>query len=160
MNTLSTLMCSTLILAFSANGFAAEAKTPYPNDYRQWFHVKSMLIEPGHALANPFQGIHHVYANDKAVQGLKTGNYSNGAILVFDLLNYSAKDHSIQESERKLIGVMHRDSKKFAATGGWGFEGFAGNSKNERLTNDGGAGCFACHEPQKDQGYVFSTLRE
>ncbi len=38
----------------------------FPEGYRNWLHVKSMLIQPGHALENPFQGIHHVYANGQA----------------------------------------------------------------------------------------------
>ncbi len=139
---------------------AADKSVPYPEGYRTWMHTKSMLIQPGHALADPFQGIHHIYANDKAVKGLKLGSYENGAVLVFDLLNYVEKDKTITEGERKLVGVMHKDTKKYAATGGWGFEGFGGNSKTERLTKDGGKGCFGCHAPQKEQDYVFSELRE
>lgn len=160
MNTVSNLVFSSFILVISSTSIAGENKTPYPTGYRDWSHVKSMIIQPGHDLANPFQGIHHVYANSSAMQGLKKGKYPEGSVLVFDLLNYSNKDHMIQEGDRKLVGVMYRDSTKFASTGGWGFEGFAGNSKTERLTNDGGAGCFSCHSPQKDTGYVFSTLRE
>jgi hypothetical protein len=139
---------------------ADENKVPYPETYRNWMHVKTMLIEPGHPLENPFQGIHHIYANEKAVKGLKSGNYADGSTIVFDLLAYMQKDKTIQEGNRKLIGVMYRDSKKYLETGGWGFEGFAKNSKTERLVKDGGTSCFACHSPQKDKEFVFSEFRD
>jgi hypothetical protein len=79
---------------------------------------------------------------------------------VFDLLKYSDKDLTIQEGERKLLGIMHKDAKKYASTGGWGFEGFAGDSKSERLVKDGGLSCFGCHAPGKKSDYVFSQLRK
>lgn len=153
------LSCS-LAIAFSSMSFAGENKVPYPEGYRDWSHIKTMVIEPGHALENPFQGIHHVYGNKKAKQGLKDGKYANGSVLVFDLLKYTQKDKAIQESDRKLVGVMHKNTDKYSSTGGWGFEGFAGNSKTERLTNDGGASCYGCHVPQKSTDYVFSALRK
>ncbi|GAB4264726.1 MAG: cytochrome P460 family protein [Methylomicrobium sp.] len=148
-------LCSSV--AFGA--LAGEDKVPFPEGYRSWLHVKSMLIQPGHALENPFQGLHHVYANQQAQAGLKTGKYQDGAVLVFDLLNYVEKDKTIQEGDRKLVGVMQKDAKKYAATGGWGFEGFAGDSKTERLVNDGGKSCFACHASEKKTDYVFSQYR-
>jgi Cytochrome P460 len=149
-----------LMLIFAPIGYSETDGVPFPQGYRNWLHAKSMLIQPGHALENPFQGIHHVYANGKAAKGLKTGNYADGAVLVFDLLNYEEKDKTIQEGKRKLVGVMHKDSAKYASTGGWGFEGFAGDSKAERLVKDGGKSCFECHTAQKAKDYVFSELRD
>jgi hypothetical protein len=155
------LVCAlTLSLLGLGSVSAAAAEVSYPSGYRDWHHVKSMVIQPGHPLENPFGGIHHVYANKKAVQGLKTGNYPDGAVIVFDLLDYNEGGHALQEGERKLIGVMQRDAKRFKNTGGWGFEGFAGNSKTERLTKDGGKSCFECHQPEAKSQYVFSKLRD
>jgi len=154
----TVFMC--IALVSTSLSYAENNKVPYPDGYRNWTHIKSMIIEPGHALENPFQGIHHVYANKKALQGLNEGKYSDGAVLVFDLLNYVKKDHTIQESERKLVGVMVKNAKKYSNTGGWGFEGFAANSKTERLTNDGGASCFACHAPLTKEDYVYSRYRD
>lgn len=156
---LATITVSSILL-FSSVIHADETMVPYPYNYRNWTHVKSMVIEPGHPLQNPFQGIHHVYGNEKALRGLKSGKYSNGAVFVFDLLEYAQKDDTIQEGDRKLIGVMHKDSKKYNETGGWGFEGFAGNSKTERITKDGGVSCFACHSPRESDNYVFSSFRD
>ena len=132
----------------------------YPQDYRHWQHIKSMLILPGHALANPFAGIHHIYANEKAVDGLNSGHYENGAKFVFDLLNVQDSDHAFIEGDRKLIGVMSKDQEKFADTGGWGFEGFAGNSRTDRLVKDGGQSCYGCHTQRTEQDFVFTTARD
>ena len=46
------------------------ADVAYPEGYRDWHHVKSMVIQPGHGLYDAFGGIHHLYANNKAVKGL------------------------------------------------------------------------------------------
>lgn len=151
-------ICSAL--TFSTLSNAGNTQVPYPDGYRNWTHIKSMVIEPGHALATPFQGIHHIYGNKKAMQGQITGKYQDGSVLVFDLLNYTKNDDTIQEADRKLIGVMHKDSTKYTNTGGWGFEGFSANSKTERLTSDGGAGCFSCHMPKKENDYVYSKFRK
>jgi Cytochrome P460 len=160
MNKRTPLIMAGMLCVMSTLSYAEKDGVPFPEGYRNWLHAKSMIIQPGHALENPFQGIHHVYANGKAADGLKTGKYKDGSVLVFDLLKYEEKDKTIQEGERKLVGVMHKDSAKYASTGGWGFEGFAGNSKTERLVKDGGKSCFGCHEPQKAKDYVFSELRD
>lgn len=145
---------------FAASSYAGEStQIKYPQGYQGWFHVKSMLIEPGHPLETPFQGIHHIYVNEKAKKGLETGKYENGAVFVFDLLSYIEADKTIQESNRKLIGVMEMNHTKFNKTGGWGFEGFEGNSRTKRLVTDGGQSCFACHLSQKKNGFVFTQLR-
>ena len=132
----------------------------YPDGYRSWTHIKTMVLHPGHPLENPFKGIHHVYGNNKAVSGTKTGEFKDGSVLVFDLLEYQTQDKASTEGDRVLVGVMVKDSKRYPETGGWGFEGFKGNSHTERLVNDGGQSCFGCHTAQKDHDYVFSRWRE
>jgi hypothetical protein len=64
----------------------------------------------------------------------------------------------VVEGKRKVVGVMQRDAKRFASTGGWGFEGFKGDTR-ERAVSDMRA-CFECHAPQKERGFVFSELRK
>jgi hypothetical protein len=155
------LMFATLPLAAASLAFAATiAEVPYPANYRTWTHVKSMVIEPGHALHSSFGGIHHVYANEKAMQGYRGGKFPDGAVIVFDLLEAPDQDHAITEGARKVVGVMHRDAKKFAATGGWGFEGFAGDSQSQRVVGANAAtACFACHTSQRNREFVFSNYR-
>ncbi|MES0872670.1 cytochrome P460 family protein [Sinimarinibacterium thermocellulolyticum] len=147
------------LLGLAAPALAADI--PYPDGYRNWRHVKSMVIQPGHALFDAFGGIHHLYANDKSLQGYETGQFPDASVIVFDLLDASAADHAITEGARKVVGVMHKDAKKFAATGGWGFEGFGGGDRDKRVVGKNAAtACFACHAAQKDHDYVFSSARD
>jgi len=141
---------------------AADAPpVPYPEGYRQWMHVKSMVINAGHPLYDAFGGIHHLYANKKAEQGYKAGKFPDGAVIVFDLLDAKAADNTVQEGARKVVGVMHKDAKKYKATGGWGYEGFKGDSKTERaVAGNAATACHQCHTAQKDKDFVFSALRK
>lgn len=141
--------------------WAADPQVPYPSSYRDWQHVKSMVIDEGHPLFGAFGGIHHLYANPKAIEGYKAGKFADGSVIVFDLLEASRKDSAVTEGARKVLGVMHKDATKYAATGGWGFEGFGSGDQSKRVVGANAASaCFACHAPQKDHDYVFSRLRD
>jgi len=140
---------------------AAESEVPYPTGYRDWHHIKSMVIEEGHPLFSSFGGIHHIYANDKALEGYRGQKFPDGAVIIFDLLDTVDADNAITEGQRKVVGVMHKDSSKFAATGGWGFEGFGNGDPTQRVVGQNAASaCFACHQPQVNQDYIFSRLRD
>jgi hypothetical protein len=151
-----------LLLAAACLALPAHAAdpVPYPEGYRAWTHVKSMLINPGHPLYDAFGGIHHLYANKAALAGYRKGAFADGSVIVFDLLEAKSADHAVQEGARKVVGVMRKDAKRYAATGGWGFEGFKGDSKTERAVGGNAAqACFGCHTSQKDRDFVFSTYR-
>ena len=149
-------LVSVFLLMNSQPGLAMD----YPEGYRHWSHVKTLTLHAGHPLENPFKGIHHVYANPAALKGLQSGAYADGATFVFDLLENVTADHASAEGDRVLIGVMQKDSKGHAATGGWAFQAWSGNSRSERLVNDGGQSCYACHTDAQKDDYVFSHWRE
>jgi hypothetical protein len=154
------LVILTLITTISVStAIADDAVVDYPSDYRSWQHVKSMLIQPGHALEDPFGGIHHVYANSKAMKGLSSGEYDEGAGFVFDLLSYKDSDLLIVETGRLRIDVMQYNKEKFSKTGGWGYETFVGDSSTERLDQDVVTACYGCHIPAKETNYVYSKYR-
>lgn len=155
------IVASGLVIGASAVLAADDAQVPYPEGYRAWHHVSSMLIEQGHSLYASFGGLHHLYANDKAMRGYASGKFPDGSVIVFDLRAAAAADHAVTAGEREVVGVMLKDSRKYAATGGWGFEGFAGNSRTERVVGVNAAqACFGCHTAQKNSDYVFSRYRE
>jgi Cytochrome P460 len=162
-----SLALATLASAFAPLAPTAWAAEPpavaYPAGYRQWTHVKSMIIQPGHALAGSFGGIHHLYANPAAMRGYRSGKFPDGAVIVFDLLDAKSADNTVQEGARKVVGVMVKNSRRYAATGGWGYEGFKGDSKTERAVGANTAAattaCYQCHTAQKDKDFVFSTWR-
>lgn len=157
----AALVAASLFLGFVLKGQASEpARVSWPEGYRQWTHVKSMVIRPGHELYDSFGGIHHVYANPAALKALREGGeFPDGAVLVFDLLEAVKGGNAITEGDRKVVGVMERDRARFASTGGWGFEGFAGKTR-ERVVKDPAGECFGCHKANAAPDYVFSTYRD
>jgi hypothetical protein len=158
MRTVGTI--ATLILTAAATS-ADAPMVAYPDGYRSWQHVKSMLIEPGHPLYESFGGLHHIYANDTAVRGYREGRFPDGSVIVFDLLEAVRADNAMTAGKRKVLGVMEKNARRFASTGGWGFEGFKGDSRTERAVGaDAGKACFGCHLARKHRDYVFSELAD
>ena len=157
----SSLFIASLFYGAAALAADAGPEVPYPTGYRDWYHVKSMLIGPGHGLFDTFGGIHHLYANREAKMGYAAGKFPDGAVIVFDLLEAKTDAGATLEGPRKVVGVMRKDSKRYVTTGGWGFEGFKGDSQTERAVTQKNAAtaCFSCHEAQKEADYVFSRTR-
>jgi hypothetical protein len=142
-----------------ASSAAPPAAVPYPDGYRRWVHVSSQLIGPGSPMHATLGGLHHVYANDKAMAGLATGRYADGASFVFDVLNVETTRDVTSETTRRLIDVMLKDSTRFAATGGWGYEEFRGDGRDPVLEPARRAQCASCHATRQAQGHVFSKFR-
>ncbi len=151
---LAVCSASALItLALAAE--AIKETVNYPEGYRQWRHVQSLVIQRDNTDFKTAGGFHNVYANEKAFDALIEGKpYPDGSVFVNDVLTATEHEHAIIEGPRKFIAVMQKESKEAAETGGWGFEVFTGDTK-ERKAPDPKA-CFQCHESQKDTDYVFS----
>lgn len=157
---MKTLLLASALLVASTQSFA-DTGVKYPEKFRTDFHVKSMVINPGHPLYGAVGGMHHIYANKKAVDGYKAGNkFADGAVITFDLFEAIDKDNAVSEGARKAVIVMQRDSKKFAATDGWGYEVFDPKTRKGSLDAKAAADCHGCHVSVKNQGYVFSTMRD
>ena len=155
----SLLLGTSIILSLTV--IAGEPGVGYPEDYRSWRHVKSMLIHEGHALYDTFGGIHHIYANAKAMEGYETGTFPDGAVIAFDLLAVSEQNDTTTEGARKVLGVMEKDRSRFSSTGGWGFEGFAAGDPAKAVVGDAAeTACFGCHTAMRDSDYVFSAWRD
>jgi hypothetical protein len=160
----SRLAAAVLVLGLAGAAAAEEAKGPslaYPAGYRQWTHVKSMVIHSDkHPLYAQFAGIHHVYVSPDGVRAMtKGGTFPDGTVLVFDLLEAKDDNGAFVEGTRKLLAVMVKDRVKYKRTGGWGFDAFKGDSRTERAVTDPVEQCFSCHQQQKDNDFVFSGYR-
>jgi hypothetical protein len=140
-----------------ATAARAEDRVAYPIGYSRWTHIRSGLITAKHPAFARFGGLHHIYANPASLEGYRSGRYADGSVLVYDL--FETRDHGdgiVDQGPRRQIDVMVKDSKRFAATGGWGYAEFAAGTTTDRLNNadrDGGA---ACHASRKQHGHVFS----
>jgi hypothetical protein len=133
---------------------------PYPTGYREWTHVKSSVIGPAHANSAAVGGFQHIYANAEAMRGYRTRSFADGSVIAFDWLQMTEMNGAFVEGPRRQTDVMVRDAKRFAATGGWGFQRYVGSSASERAEAPTPAQCFACHERLQKDGLVLSSYRE
>ena len=128
----------------------------FPQGYRTWFHHHSTANMTGHQPEGNI-GLQHVYANAAAQEGLKSGKFSDGATFVVDRFKYTESDnHSLTQGDRKVVAVMVRDAKRYAETGGWGFQAFKGGDPEQKAVKDGGKTCFACHVPHAENNFLFT----
>ena len=147
-------------LAATATVSAIAGDVAYPNGFRQWGHVKSMVLKPGHPLYDAVGGMHHIYANPKAMRGYKSGRFADGSVIVFDLFEAVDKDNAVAEGKRKAVVVMARNAKAHKANDGWGYEGFDPQLKKGSLDAKAQADCHSCHRSQQDKDFVFSAWRD
>ena len=128
-------------------------EVPMP-DYKSFRHVKSGLLLKGDA-DDLLTGIHHVYANDAAVEALRNrSDFPEDSVLVFDLFEPLDTPEGYKEGAHKFTAVMHKHSS-FKSTGGWGYEAFLPDGK--RVVADANKMCFECHKSVESQGYVFTN---
>ena len=138
---------------------ATEDAVPYPEGYRQWTHVSSTYVGPQSAGFEKNGGLHHIYANQHAMEGYRTGRFPAGSVIVADFLQPRENDGVVTDGPRRRLDVMLKDGA--SASGGWRYEQFKGDSRTERLvTPEIAARCVACHTQRKEKDFVFSSLRQ
>jgi hypothetical protein len=147
----------------AADTSVAPPAVPYPEGYRAWRHVSGAVLMPtegGEGKAGAPHGlIHHVYANELALEGYRTGHFPEGAVLIADWFVLEPRGPELVQGARKSVNVMVRDAR-YADTGGWGFEDFAGDSTTIRNIGPRAAtACFACHQHAEKREYVFTALK-
>ena len=129
-----------------------------PSGYRKWFHVNTMIVDKASPLFDALGGMHNVHINSVGESALKQGGpYPDGTVFLTDLHDYAVVDGSYVEGALKGLAVMVKDPTKYAATGGWGFQFWAGGDPNKPMVTDAAKQCFECHQPKKAQDYVYST---
>ena len=162
----AALLLSAFVQAPSVR--ADEGSVSYPEGYRAWTFLHSSLVPAGFVgfakspCVKPCtNGIFYFYANEQAMKGLRTGSYADGAVIAEEMLQYLVGDKGDgKEGKRVLTAVMVKDSRRFAATGGWGFGNFDEGSKANTLDAKAQQTCFQCHNFRKDHGYVFTQYAE
>ena len=158
-------MLMLLATAVSAGGFSLWAQlddiAPFPKEFRKWAHVKSVLVGPQSAAFATEGGIHHIYANEKALEGYMTGKFPDGSVIVYDLLETKEIAGNTLEGPTRRVDVMVKQSECHRTTGGWEFMSFsASNQTDGKLTAERQAVCSACHAQRKDHDFVFSEFRK
>ena len=77
-----------------------------------------------------------------------------------DVHEFAETEGSYIEGKKKAVTVMVKDARKFAETGGWGFQAWANGDSSKPIvhsTAQAVSACLSCHSPRKEQDYVFST---
>ncbi len=136
-----------------------------PPGYRDWKVVAVSRLTAGNGAQ-----LRAMLGNDIAIKAYREGKlpFPDGAIIAALHWNeVSSEDNNKVLAEgfpgagiKSFVpgsGVnmqfMVKDSKKYAATGGWGFGDFTnGKPGDEKLMKT----CFACHQPAKDRDFVFT----
>jgi len=142
-----------------SSAFYGGEPVQYPDNFRRWVHVGTGVILPG---ANPQlvseEGMHHIFANQMAVNGYASGDFPDGSIIVYELREAQQKNGVIFEGDRKRVDVMIKDASLYKNTGGWRFERFWANDQTQDAVRDSGTSCFQCHSKANAHGFIFSQL--
>ena len=152
----AALSIASVLAVASVSADPADDLRP-PVGYRQWFHVNTMIVDKASPLFMDLGGMHNVHINSVGVSALrKAGLYPDGTIFLTDLHDFSVVDGAYVEGPLKGLAVMKKQSKRYASTGGWGYQFWVGNPLKPMVT-DATKECFECHQAKKDQDYVYST---
>ena len=129
-----------------------------PPGYRDW-QLISVAREDGN-----FNQLRAQLGNDIAIKAYREGNlpFPDGSIIVALHWDDVASDEnnkifgraqSFIAGSASNIQFMVKDSKKYAATGGWGFADFTDGKPGDEAMHKT---CFPCHEPAKARDFVFT----
>jgi hypothetical protein len=159
------------VVAFTApaSGHADEEASPIygvkiPAGYRDW-----KLIAVDHLLvADKVDQLRAQLGNDIAIKAFKERKvpFPDGSIIAaIHWTRVPSEDNnkvlagpfpgalSFVVGSPVNVQFMVKDSKKYAATGGWGFADFKDGKPGDKALHET---CFACHTPAKDRDYVFT----
>jgi hypothetical protein len=154
-------MYAMLALAVLSLSFLyADEAAQFPESFRRWVHVGTGVIMPGTMpQITSEEGMHHIFANQKAVEGYASGDFADGSMVVYELREAKQQNAVISEGDRKRVDVMIKDSAHYATTGGWHFLRFMGSDQEQNAIHDSGASCFQCHQKATAHGFIFSQLK-
>src|SRR5436190_20607898 len=130
------MLLATAVFAGSFSlGAQLDDTIPFPKEFRKWAHVKTVLVGPQSAAFATEGGIHHIYANDKALEGYESGKFPDGSVIVYDLLQTKEVAGNTIEGQTRRVDVMVKQSERYASTGGLEFMSFSGDDQaNGKLT--------------------------
>jgi len=164
-------VATAIVVAFTARaaGQADEEASPIygvkiPAGYRDW-----QLIAVDHLLlGGKADQLRAQFGNDIAIRAYKEGKlpFPDGAIIAaIHWTRVPSEDNNkvlngpFPGSQSFVIGsavnvqFMVKDSKTYAASGGWGFADFKNGKPGDKALHET---CFPCHAPAKDHDYVFT----
>ena len=149
-------------LAYASGPSGGEADPVFgitiPPGYRDW-----KLISVAHEEGN-LNDLRALLGNDIAIRAYRLGTlpFPDGTIIARLAWIYvpSEENNKVFGRSQSFVAgpatnvqFMVKDSKKYSATGGWGFAQFKdGKPADAALLRS----CFSCHEPVKARDFVFT----
>ncbi|CAN5768570.1 cytochrome P460 family protein [soil metagenome] len=147
-----------------ASGQADTASAPIygvtlPPGYREW-----RLISVAHE-AGKLNDLRAILGNDIAIKAFRDGTspFPDGTIIARLAWDYAPLAESsaafgspqsfVTGAPKNGVQFMVKDSKRYAATGGWGFAQFDDGKPADVAMHEA---CFACHQVAKARDFVFS----
>lgn len=133
--------------------------TEIPPGYRDW-RLISVAHEEG-----KLNDIRAILGNDVAIRTYREGKlpFPDGTVIARLAWNYEPSEENnkvfgqhqsfVAGTPKNGVQFMVKDSKKYAATGGWGFGHFEdGKPAGDEVLKT----CFPCHQAIKDRDLVFT----
>ena len=145
----------------AAQGAKQVIVTTIPAGYRDW-----KFVSAAHE-AGELNDIRVVIGNDQAVMAYRAGNpFPEGSIIgrvAWKMVPSEENNTTFGQAQSFVPGdapdwylqFMEKDSKKYAATGGWGYSNFGADLKpttDEKLM----LSCFTCHKAVEGRDYIFT----
>jgi Cytochrome P460 len=143
-----------------------------PTGYRDWrlISVKRLTGKQLTGAGGNLKQLRAQLGNDLAIAAFREGKlpFPDGAIIAALHWNEDSSDADNQALAAGFPGAglgssfagsavnvqfMVKDSKKYAASGGWGYADFTNGKPGDEALH---AKCFPCHLPAKDRDYVFT----
>jgi cytochrome P460 len=163
---LATLAAVTFFTVITSRQTTAQEAAPVfvkkiPPGYRDW-KVVSVAHEAGE-----LNDIRAVLGNGIAIKAYRDGKlpFPEGAVVGRIAWSYVPSEENNKTFGRDqsfvagsptsaYLQFMVKDSKKYAATGGWGYSSF---DQNGKPTDEAAMkSCFPCHQAIKDRDFIFS----
>jgi len=138
-----------------------------PRGYRDWrlISVKQLTGAGG-----KLKQLRAQLGNDPAIEAFREGKlpFPDGAIIAALHWNEASSDadnqvlaagfpglglESVFAGSAVNVQFMVKDSKKYPASGGWGYGDFTNGKPGDQALHEK---CFPCHVPAKDHDYVFT----
>jgi hypothetical protein len=133
--------------------------TEIPAGYRDW-RLISVAREEG-----DLNDIRAILGNDVAVKAYREGKlpFPDGAIIARLAWSFDASEENnrsfgraqsyVAGTPKNGVQFMVRDSRKYAATGGWGYAHFNDGQPADAAFMQS---CFACHRAIQERDFIFT----
>jgi hypothetical protein len=132
----------------------------FPVEYRHWVVAKGRMVGPNSPSFSTGGGFRYIYVNQVGRDGYSNLPFGEGSVLIDERVAATEDANGVfQEGKTLHVGVMLKDSRRCAETGGWCFNFFTGEDTTVGIPPAAQKACFTqCHSKRVDNDSVFSNF--